>query len=236
MSHLTSTLKNLNAGRILDVATGGGDFLKFITDTAADYSQGIGIDTKESAAGPFSENFKQNAKMCFMIMSGEKLDFPDSSFDTVCISNSLHHLSNPNQVLQEMLRVLKPGGTFLLSEMYSDGNQAPTQLTHIQFHHWIASIDRGAQIVHNETFTRQQLIDFASALGLTQMETEDQIDLTGDPHDPEISVELLPIIQRYLDRAAGNAELQNQGEKVRERLKTIGFHSASSLLLMAKKG
>jgi ubiquinone/menaquinone biosynthesis C-methylase UbiE len=38
------------------------------------------------------------------------LDFPDNSFDLVYASNLLHHIREPKVTIQEMYRVLKPGG------------------------------------------------------------------------------------------------------------------------------
>lgn len=235
MTNITSELKNLNTGRILDVATGNGGFLKYLIDTVADYSEAIGIDLKDSAASPFAESFQNNLKCSFLVMPAEKMDFPDASFDTVCISNSLHHLEEPELVLKEMLRVLKPGGTFIISEMYCDGEQTPAQQTHTLLHHWWAAIDRSQNVVHNNTYTRQELVNFALNLGLNQLETEDQCDTSSDPMDPEITEELSPIIERYIERAGDNEDLKKQGEQLRERLQSIGFQGASSLLIMARK-
>lgn len=234
-TNVTTMLEKLNAGRILDVATGNGSFLKNLIDTVADYSEAIGIDLKDSAAAPFAKSFQNNLKCRFMVMPAEKMDFPDASFDTVCISNSLHHLGKPELVLKEMLRVLKPDGTFIISEMYCDGEQTPAQQTHVLMHHWWAAIDRSQNVVHNNTYTRQQLMDFALSLGFDQLETEDQCDTASDPMDPEIAEELLPIIERYIERAGDNEDLKKQGEHLRERLQSIGFQGASCLILMAKK-
>jgi SAM-dependent methyltransferase len=38
------------------------------------------------------------------------IDFPDNTFDIVYASNLLHHIPDPKLTLQEMHRVLKPGG------------------------------------------------------------------------------------------------------------------------------
>lgn len=44
---------------------------------------------------------------------GDKLPFPDQSFDVVICDNVLEHLDQPLIVFKEVLRVLKPGGKFL---------------------------------------------------------------------------------------------------------------------------
>lgn len=235
MTKIISMLEEFRAAKILDVATGNGNFLKFLADTLSDYSEAIGIDAKPEAAGPFEETFQQDPKVHFIAMTAEEMNFADSSFDIVSISNSLHHLADPQRVLDEMWRVLKPGGIFILNEMYRDGDQAPTQQTHILLHHWFAAVDRAQNVIHNETYNRQELIDTILGLGLDLLDTEDQIDLSEDPRDPEIYTELDPVIQRYIQRAEGSQELQEQGKRLQERLRNIGFHSASSLLLVARK-
>jgi ubiquinone/menaquinone biosynthesis C-methylase UbiE len=232
---MTAKLENLDAGQILDVATGGGNFLKYLIDTVSNYSEATGIDTKEAAASPFLKTFEQNPKVHYLTMAAEKMDFLDSSFDTVSISNSLHHLEDPERILREMLRVLKPSGTLIINEMYRDCNQTPAQQTHVLLHHWWAAVDRTQNVIHKETFTRQELVDFAAHLALEQIEVEDQIKLESDPMDPEVFNELDPVIQRYIERGTGNEELQKQGKLMLERLQSIGFHSASSLLLIARK-
>lgn len=44
---------------------------------------------------------------------GERLPFPDSSFDLVHCRQVLHHAQNLPQLCREIGRVLKPGGTFI---------------------------------------------------------------------------------------------------------------------------
>ena len=45
-----------------------------------------------------------------------KLPFPDASFDAVRIERTLQILDNPGQILDEMIRVLRPGGRLLSIE------------------------------------------------------------------------------------------------------------------------
>ena len=44
------------------------------------------------------------------------ISFPDNTFDLICAFSVLHHIPNVSFVLQELIRVLKPGGRFLLRE------------------------------------------------------------------------------------------------------------------------
>jgi len=44
------------------------------------------------------------------VINAMAIDFPDNTFDIVYASNLLHHIPHPKLTLQEMHRVLKPGG------------------------------------------------------------------------------------------------------------------------------
>jgi ubiquinone/menaquinone biosynthesis C-methylase UbiE len=49
----------------------------------------------------------------------EHMPFPDASFDLVTSRYSAHHYPHPLVALREFVRVLKPGGTFLLVDVVS---------------------------------------------------------------------------------------------------------------------
>ena len=49
----------------------------------------------------------------------ERMPFPDASFDLVTSRYSAHHYPHPLAALREFMRVLKPGGTFLLVDVVS---------------------------------------------------------------------------------------------------------------------
>jgi ubiquinone/menaquinone biosynthesis C-methylase UbiE len=228
---------NIAAGRVLDVATGNGGFIGFLLESVKSHNEIIGIDTSDKNATAFAEYFKNTPDIHFMAMDAGSKDFPDDSFDTVCISNSLHHLPDLETVLAEMIRVLRPGGNFIVAEMYCD-NQAETQMTHVLMHHWWAAVDAAKGIVHRETYTRQQILDILAKLDLQQMTVQDLIDLNDDPKDPETVKYLTSVVDQYLNRIEGLAEevqLRSRGLELRQRVEEIGFHGATSLLFIAKK-
>lgn len=226
-------LHQISANRILDVATGGGSFIHFLLEGLQDYAEIIGVDNNERAEAVFAESFRENPKVHLQMMDAQHLDFDDSSFDLVCISNSLHHL-DPIPVLNEMKRVLRPNGLLLISEMYRDG-QTETQMTHVHLHHWWAAVDTVNGIVHNETYTRQELLDLVSELNLKDLKTFDLTDLREDPKNPDTLKELEPVFERYLQRAEGHPELQARGKELKTRVKEIGFHGATTLVVLGRK-
>jgi len=226
-------LGQISANRILDVATGSGNFIHFLIEGLQDYTEIIGVDNNERAQASFTEAFKENPKVKFQMMDAHKLDFDNSSFDLVCISNSLHHL-NSLPVLHEMKRVLRPNGVFLVSEMYRD-NQTETQMTHVHLHHWWGAIDRVNGLLHNETYTRQELLDLVSDLELNDLKSFDISDSSDNPKNPEIFAELDPVFERYIQRAEGHPDLQARGEELKARIKDIGFHSATTLVVLGRK-
>lgn len=226
-------LGRISGGRVLDVATGSGGFVHFLLEGLQDYTEIIGVDNNERAAAAFAEAFKGNPNIHFRRMDAAQLDFDDSSFDLVCISNSLHHL-DPESVLREMKRVLRPGGHLLVSEMYRDG-QTETQMTHVLLHHWWAAVDMVNGIVHRETYRRRELVELANSLGLEYEAEFDLAELDENPKDPAILAELNPVFERYIQRAGEYPDLQRRGEELRKQVAEIGFHSATTLMLIGRK-
>ncbi|HWQ45909.1 MAG TPA: class I SAM-dependent methyltransferase [Longilinea sp.] len=227
-------LGEISGGQILDVATGGGGFIHFLTEGLKSYADITGIDITDRSAAAFSDAFKDNPAIHFQNMDAEKMTFSDASFDTVSIANSLHHFDDPKHILAEMYRVLKPGGHFIVFEMYCD-NQTETQLTHVNLHHWWGAVDRLNGVAHNSTHTRQELVDMVKELGLRGVVWTDIVNLEDDPHDPAIIAELAPVFERYLQRAESRPDLVEEGKALQQRVKDIGFHSASALIAIGRK-
>lgn len=63
--------------------------------------------------------------------TGESLPFRDESFDIVYSANVLEHTQNPAQVLQEAMRVLRPGGQLFM--------EMPNYLSYFEGHYMVVS-------------------------------------------------------------------------------------------------
>ena len=140
----------ISGGKVLDVATGNGNFIHFLLEGLMNYDDITGIDTKEGLEAVFKANF-QSQPVNYRKMDAAALHFADATFDTVCISNSLHHMPELESTLKEMLRVLKLGGLFIISEMYRD-NQSAAQMTHVHLRHWWAAVDQTQGVFSRRNF------------------------------------------------------------------------------------
>ncbi len=231
MVDISEILCSINASNVLDIATGRGDFLLLLKENLGSFGSGIGVDVKTSEEWE-SDKFSDQP-ITFMTMDASRLEFADASFDLVSISNSLHHLPDPCLALAEMVRVLKPGGHFILYEMYTD-NQTPEQQTHTLLHQWWGKIDTASGICHRSPYTREELIKLIECSELDHWQILDDVDLSGDPFDPETLAILEKNIDNYLAKTK-NADLINEGASLRLRLQTIGFQSATELFALGEK-
>jgi SAM-dependent methyltransferase len=229
-----AVLGELSGGRVLDVATGTGGFVMFLLDGLRDHAEIVGIDANPSRSAAFTEAFADRHDVRFVEMDAHHLAFDDESFDTASVASSLHHFADPATVLAEMLRVVRPGGIVIVSEMYRDG-QAAAQMTHVQLHHWWAAVNRLHGEIHRETYRRVEIVAIAEGLGLADLRLHDLADPDEDPHDPATVADLEAAIDRYDALAEGHPGLQEQGESLRLRLREIGVRSATQLLAVGRR-
>jgi ubiquinone/menaquinone biosynthesis C-methylase UbiE len=65
---------------------------------------------------------KGHEKRCgLMQLDAERLEFNDACFDLVCGAAILHHLFHPERTLEQVARVLKPGGVAVFFEPFLPG-------------------------------------------------------------------------------------------------------------------
>lgn len=71
---------------------------------ARDYSDGMIAEAKKG---------ERPANLTFEVADAMHLAYEDDSFDAVLIANALHIVPDPEQVLIEINRVLRPGGLLI---------------------------------------------------------------------------------------------------------------------------
>ena len=241
-------LGTISGGDILDVGTSDGDFIGTLMKTLKGYRSFVGIDISAEDLKKAREKLK-DAPVEFMEMNAERMSFPDNRFDTVCISYSIHHLENIDTVLAEMHRVLKPGGNFIVQELYSDGEQTEAQRLDKDVHNLNVKIDTILGIPHFEPPTRQRLRDLVSRVGLSTLEAYDSswpvkclfCKSAPDCEDP-LRKENVDFVTKEIDadlaRIADHPsyhELRKQGESIKEKLRVTGSSAASVMYFFGKK-
>ncbi len=229
-----SVLGHLRGGRVLDVATGAGGFARYLDEGLADYREIIGIDNDGGKVAAFADAMADRPEVRFEHRDAATTGYSDEEFDTVAVSNSLHHFNDPPAVLREMRRVLRDDGAFIVFEMYRDGQAAP-QMTHVQLHHWWAAVDTRRGIVHRPTYTRSELLDLVAPLGLADLRVTDVANPEDDPLDPDSIAEIDEVIDRYLGWAGGDPPLTATGNELRRRLHAVGIRGATSLAIVGRK-
>lgn len=98
-------------GNVLDVACGTGDMAVSLVERGCTVT---GVDISEEMLAIA----RQKAPIVtFMIADAEHLPFPDASFDAVTCAFGVRNFVHLEQGLNEMLRVLKPGGQLVILEL-----------------------------------------------------------------------------------------------------------------------
>jgi len=68
----------------------------------------------------------------FQVGDATAMPFPDSSFDAVVCQRMLHHLPDMRPCLQEISRVLKPGGSFYIADSCRDVTPVKSTLINLK--------------------------------------------------------------------------------------------------------
>ncbi|MBH95860.1 MAG: methylase [Gammaproteobacteria bacterium] len=100
-------------GHLLDIATGTGRMLKIAGPLA---QSGVGIDLSKKMV-MVARNALADADLPHLTVRQEdmyQMRFPARHFDTVTIDQVLYFASNPDALIKEATRVLKPSGRLLL--------------------------------------------------------------------------------------------------------------------------
>lgn len=105
-------LAPLAHGRMLDVGCGDKPYKAVFAPHVTEH---VGVDYEETFEG---SKYAQASQADF-IYSGDQLPFGDGSFDTVLSTQVLEHTPKPWVLFAEMGRVLKPGGTLIVTIPFS---------------------------------------------------------------------------------------------------------------------
>jgi phosphatidylethanolamine/phosphatidyl-N-methylethanolamine N-methyltransferase len=105
---LAKMINGLPGGRLLEIGVGTGSHLSYYEKHKI-----IAIDISEKML-EHARKEKHKVPVQLLVMDGEKLSFENESFDYIVISHVLSVTENPEQMIEEAFRVLKPSGLLFI--------------------------------------------------------------------------------------------------------------------------
>ena len=99
---------------ILDVGSGPGFLCNEISESLNHNVKIFGIDVSEPLIEYAKQKFSENRRLNFRIGNATDIPFKSNKFDIVISTQVLEYIENVDKALDEMFRVLKPGGSLAL--------------------------------------------------------------------------------------------------------------------------
>ncbi len=123
--------------QVLDIATGTGDLAVALVASGAKKIVGLDLSPGMLALGKEKVAQKQLDHTIEMVVGdSEEIDYPDAHFDAVTVAFGVRNFEQLDRGLQEIFRVLRPGGQLVVLE-----TSVPTKFPYKQgyqlYTHWI---------------------------------------------------------------------------------------------------
>jgi MPBQ/MSBQ methyltransferase len=110
--------ESMTTAKVLDVGCGFGGTSRYLAKKLGPQSHVTGITLSPMQVERGTELAQQQGvaeNTRFVVMDALKMEFPDNSFDIVWACESGEHMPDKQAYINEMMRVLKPGGTFVMA-------------------------------------------------------------------------------------------------------------------------
>jgi len=120
----TSTIlqSGITYGTALEVGPGPGYLgIDWLSKTQGTFLKGLDISQDMiNMSQRNAQEFKVQDRVEYHLGNAKQMTFDDETFDAVFTNGSLHEWSDPKLVLDEIYRVLKPGGRYCITDLRRD--------------------------------------------------------------------------------------------------------------------
>jgi ubiquinone/menaquinone biosynthesis C-methylase UbiE len=118
---------------VLDLGTGSGYVLRALRETAG-IGRGYGLDASPEMLRN-ARSYTDDPRVGFLRGDFDTVPFSTSSIDHVFSMEAFYYAQNPRQTLEEIRRVLRPGGTFYCAvNYYAESEQTHEWQDRISIH------------------------------------------------------------------------------------------------------
>jgi demethylmenaquinone methyltransferase / 2-methoxy-6-polyprenyl-1,4-benzoquinol methylase len=128
------------AERALDVATGTGDLALELRRQGVPDVTGLDFSREMLTAAEAKRGLRKVSGVTFLQGDAMSLPFPDASFDALTIAWGLRNLPDYQRGVNEMARVLQPGGRIVILEMTPLRNETLRKAFDLYFQHAVPVI------------------------------------------------------------------------------------------------
>lgn len=143
--------------RLLDVGCGTGELARVAVQRIRGLRV-VGIDAAPAMIAVGRKKLLGAPQVTFEIGRAEALPFGDEQFDTVVSASMLHHAQDPDRVLRECLRVLRPGGQLVVVDWCLDFRRSRL------LHAWLRIVDRTYARMYGAQELRQRMEGLGAAV------------------------------------------------------------------------
>jgi 2-polyprenyl-3-methyl-5-hydroxy-6-metoxy-1,4-benzoquinol methylase len=230
---------------VLDAGCGAGYGTRMLLDHGA--KRCVGVDLSEEAVHAARERYGGNGEIEFEAVDISRLPFEDDAFDVVVCMEALEHVSDQASVVQELRRVLRPGGLLLVSSPnrgeYPPGNPhhakevsaqefldlLSRRFTHVvplRQHNWLASAVLGDEDFMSTEADRPLEASVHKAAAREPGKELYTLAICSDEQPPEPSQAVAmthPLeVRRWLEQIeSARTELLRQGDELRSTRETL---------------
>ncbi len=108
--------EDLSGKKMLEVGCGNGDFSNYLAlKRKADNILGLDFSTESIKIAEEKKKVFGAQGSSFMVGDAQNISLPDNSFDIIVSCECLEHVPEPQKMVSEIYRLLKPGGKVVLT-------------------------------------------------------------------------------------------------------------------------
>jgi len=113
---LNRALGLCSSGKILDVGCGSGKMLRNVIGDYEKYGVDINIHLIKKAK-------MKDLNSSYIVGNSNNFPYESETFDLVMCHSVIHHLEDPRKTIDEILRVVKPGGAIFIRDLIRPVNE-----------------------------------------------------------------------------------------------------------------